>query len=98
MSVFTFRAGRTMKTLYNVESYPQVVDHELPAVQPGESWEFDDDVTPSGNWSEIDPRAGLEAEKTWKKRRDEKPAVAEDAASPAAEEPPVAEAGDDKEN
>lgn len=61
--------------LYNTDTSPVVVGHWTnPAVLPGEAGEFDEDTAvyllSTGRWSQRDPRAGLEAELTFKQKRD----------------------------
>jgi hypothetical protein len=59
--------------LFNVDHQPVVVNHDKPAVMPGEAHVFTDEqfaAGVAGAWSENDPRAGLKAEKQFKKRRD----------------------------
>ena len=61
------------KKLWNVDHQPHVIDWSERAVMPGEPYEFSDEQIAAGlagQWSEEDPRAGLEAEKAFKKRRD----------------------------
>lgn len=61
------------KKLWNVDHQPAVIAWHLPAIMPGEAHEFTDEQIAAGiagQWSEQDPRAGLEAEKAFKKRRD----------------------------
>ena len=65
-----------MPKLFNVGPHPAVIHWHEPAVMPGESYDFTDEQVASGlagAWSENDPRAGLEAEKAFKKRRDAAP-------------------------
>jgi hypothetical protein len=62
-----------MPKLYNVGPSPVVLDWSGPAIMPGDSYEFTDEQAAAGiagDWSEKDPREGLEAEKAFKKRRD----------------------------
>lgn len=68
-----------MPTRWNVGPSPVVLDWNKPAVLPGESHNFTDKQVKAGlagEWSDTDPRAGLDAEKAFKKRRDAAPASA----------------------
>lgn len=64
-----------MPTLWNTDHQPQVLSWQEPAVMPGEAHDFTDEQIAAGLpscWSEKDPRAGLEAEKQFKAKRDRK--------------------------
>jgi hypothetical protein len=66
------------KILWNVGPGPVVLDWSSPAIQPGDSHEFTDeqvDAGIAGDWSDKDPRSGLEAEKAFKQKRDAAPAA-----------------------
>jgi hypothetical protein len=80
-----------MPRLYNVSAQFLQPDPLLPSVPPGEGFDFTADQAKSAGceWSKEDPRAGLEAEKAFKAKRDSKPE-----ASPA---PENTESGDPKE-
>ena len=90
--------------LWNVDHQPVVIDHDHPAVQPGESHDFTDEQLAgglAGLWSETDPRAGLDAEVVWKARRDAAIFVPADAAAAAdspgePQEPPVSDPVDER--
>jgi hypothetical protein len=67
-----------MPRLFNVDHGPVLVDpiRDERAVLPGESYDFTDEQIAAGlagQWSETDPRAGLDAEREFKKRRDAAP-------------------------
>ncbi len=72
-----------MPTLYNVSSLhlspPAAHGHGVRSVAPGEGHEFTDEEAASigAEWSERDPRAGIEVERAWKAKRDSKEVVAE---------------------
>lgn len=60
--------------LWNIDHQPAVIDHDEPAVQPGDSYEFTKkqlDAGLTGSWSKTDPRKGLKQEQAFKKGRDE---------------------------
>jgi hypothetical protein len=60
---------------WNVDHQPHVIRYDQRAVMPGESYEFTTEQIKAGlagQWSEEDPRAGLDAEKKFKQKRDEK--------------------------
>ena len=69
--------------------------HAGPSVAPGDGFDFTDEeaVSIGAEWSTVDPRAGLEDEKSFKARRDSKTA-----ASPAPENTESGSTGDTKEN
>jgi hypothetical protein len=61
--------------LWNLDHSPAVIAPNLPGVKPGESHDFtveEIEAGVSGVWSKTDPRKGLEQEKAFKGRRDEK--------------------------
>ena len=65
-----------MPKLFNTGHSPVVLSWTEPAVLPGESYDFTDEQAAAGiagDWSDVDPRAGLAAEKAFKKRRDAAP-------------------------
>lgn len=62
-----------MPTRFNTDSQPHVVSYDQRAVMPGESHDFTDEEIAAGlagSWSDVDPRAGLDDEKAFKKARD----------------------------
>ena len=61
--------------LYNLDHQPAVIDPNELAVMPGESHDFTAgqvEAGIAGVWSKKNPRKGLEQEKAFKGRRDEK--------------------------
>jgi hypothetical protein len=67
-----------MPTRWNVGPSPVVLDWNEPAIMPGASYDFTDEQAAAGiagDWSDKDPRAGRDAEKAFKKRRDAAPAT-----------------------
>ena len=79
-----------MPKLWNLDHQPVVLDWNERAVMPGESHEFtDEQITAglAGHWGDEDPRAGLEAERAFKHKRDKG----------VAQTTEPAESGDDKE-
>jgi hypothetical protein len=85
-----------MQKLFNVDHQTAVIDPiESIAVQPGESYDFTDEQVAAGlagSWSDEDPRAGLKAERAFKKRRDAKTSPSPDEQTP--EETPEGESTD----
>lgn len=84
-----------MPKLWNLDHQPQLVDpiNDERAVMPGESYDFTDEQVAAGlagQWGEEDPRAGLKAEREFKKRRDSGTDAAQETTQPA-------ESGDKKE-
>lgn len=70
-----------MPKLFNTGHMPVVLSWQEPAVMPGDSYDFTDEQAAAGiagDWSEHDPRAGLDAEKAFKKRRDSKESASSD--------------------
>ena len=64
-----------MPKLFNIGSEPVVISWTERAVMPGKSYNFTAEQVAAGiagQWSETDPRAGLQAEKEFKSRRDRK--------------------------
>jgi hypothetical protein len=65
-----------MPTRWNVDHQHALLDPISGlVVAPGESYEFTDEQIEAGlagSWSEEDPRAGLDAEREFKRRRDAK--------------------------
>ena len=65
-----------MPKLFNVGHQHAVIDQiRGPVIAPGDSHEFTDEQVEAGiagDWSDTDPRAGLKAEREFKKRRDAK--------------------------
>lgn len=63
-----------MPTRWNVDHQHALIDPlNYVSVPPGESHEFTDEEIEAGIagcWSEVDPRAGLDAEREFKQRRD----------------------------
>lgn len=48
-----------MKTLFNVDHLPVVLENDAPAIEPGASYDFTDEQVEAGIagvWSEDDPR------------------------------------------
>lgn len=84
-----------MPTRWNVDHQHALIDPlNYITVAPGEPHEFTDEQIAAGiagQWSEEDPRAGLDAEKAFKKRRDAKPSA------PEQETQTPAESGETKE-
>lgn len=74
-----------MPKLFNLDHSPVVVDYSERAVMPGESYDFTDEQVAAGiagQWSEEDPRAGLEAERAFKQKRDRPAQTTPDPAEP----------------
>jgi hypothetical protein len=62
-----------MPKMYNVDHAPRVIVHGERAVMPGEAHDFTDEQVAAGVaglWSEKNPRAGLAAERAFKRKRD----------------------------
>jgi hypothetical protein len=65
-----------MPRLYSLDPFPVVPNIHRPAVFPGEGYDFTDEQVAAGitgQWSETDPRAGLEAERAFKALRKAEP-------------------------
>lgn len=85
-----------MPQLYNVDHQHAILDADT-SVAPGAAHTFTDEQIEaglSGRWWEEDPRAGLKAEKAFKRRRDAKARAVEDATDDANPEDPAETAGD----
>lgn len=85
---------RTVRVTKDGESILRYVG---PSVPPGESHEFTDEEAEhlGWEWGEVDPRAGIQEERDFKRRRDAKPV---EEVSPESTENAPAESGDAKEN
>ena len=73
---------------WNVDHQPAIVDHNIPAVMPGESYEFTEEQIEAGltgMWSETDPRGGLKKERAFKRDRDAKADAEHDVTTEPAE-------------
>lgn len=65
-----------MPRFFNTDHSPVIVVHGERAVMPGESHNFTEEQVAAGltgSWSKDNPRAGLAAERAFKRRRDADP-------------------------
>lgn len=92
-----------MPLLFNLD-HQHAIHQDGSATAPGESHEFTEEEIEAGlagHWSENDPRAGLKAEREFKKRRDSRATAS--SPSPDEQTPDVgdstdpAETGENKE-